>query len=54
MAVKNQMVTVRKFRTVKIRQLVKLLAVHFNAAQLDEIANYNRNTLNRHLTELWG
>ena len=52
MAIKNKYIHRSKISEAKFRQLVRLFCVDLNATQIAQIANLNRNTVNRLLQKI--
>lgn len=49
---KNKYANRSKISEAKFRQIIKLFSLDLDAGQIAEIANINRNTINRYLTEV--
>ena len=49
---KNRYIYRAKISEIKFRQLVKLFCLDLTASQIAEITGFNRNTINRYMTEI--
>ena len=52
MAIKNKYIHRSNISEAKFRQLVRLFCVDLNAIQIAQVANLNRNTVNRLLQKI--